>query len=366
MNPSQNSQTVSAHEIEGALTRLWESIQGKNKLRASLFNLLFFTEKNLRAKYVLQIAHKIIEKFPSRIIFITKNSDLKEPFLKIDVSILSAGKGEQEILCDFIQIEGSTHVIKKIPFVILPHMLPDLPIYLIWAEDPCKNEPLFQELKKFANRFIFDSETADKLSDFAKRLLSIVETAEIADLNWARMKNWRDLLSMTFYTEKRLNELKQTKQLQIFYNALPSEFYSHTLIQSIYLQGWIASQMNWKFIKIEQKEGQIRFIYRKHGQKNLTVSLHPEKFQNIPPGSIISVDLTTENENHFSFGRDLNSPHEISMRFSTLEKCEIPLKYLFERAEPGQSLIREISQKGSSIHYVKLLHFFKEMKGLNV
>ncbi len=52
---------------------------------------------------------------------------------------------------------------------------------------------------------------------------------------------------------------------------------------------------------------------------------------------------------------DLETPHRVHMRFSTLEKCDIPLLYLFPKDEAGQSLVKEICHRGTSSHYIHLL-----------
>ena len=38
-------QIVSPSEINAELNKIWESLEGSNKMRASLFNLIFFTKK---------------------------------------------------------------------------------------------------------------------------------------------------------------------------------------------------------------------------------------------------------------------------------------------------------------------------------
>ena len=162
---------VSPADIQNELDRIWESLETKNVARASLFNLIFFTQNNQRSSYIQKIAQKVIEKFPSRVIFVTVDKDAKEDFLKTQVSILSSSKGEFDVACDYIQIyaSGSSH--ERVPFVVLPHILTDLPVYLIWGEDPCQKDPLCGQLEQLANRLIVDSEATSNLPKFASTLL---------------------------------------------------------------------------------------------------------------------------------------------------------------------------------------------------
>ena len=81
---------VTPADIQSELNRIWESLETKNVARACLFNLIFYTQKNQRAAYIQKIAQKVVEKFPSRVIFVSVDKESKENFLKTDVSILSS------------------------------------------------------------------------------------------------------------------------------------------------------------------------------------------------------------------------------------------------------------------------------------
>jgi len=348
-------------EIQAELTRIWDSLEGTNKMRASLFNLVFYTKKKARAEYIKTISQKVIEKFPSRVIFITNDTEKEEDSLETGVSVLAASSGECDIVCDYIEIGYSGGSSERVPFVILPHILPDLPIYVIWAEDPADNSPLFEPLKKLSDRFIFDSEAVSDLAAFAQHLLAFKENSpcNIADLNWGRMESWRNLLTSTFYTKERLARLRNTKNIQILYNAEETDFYCHTRVQAIYLQGWLCAQLGWTFKSLKNEKEKLTFFYERDEQE-VVITLYPEWHETLKSGTIISVDLETEDQEHFSFGRDLSNPHIVSMRFSTLEKCDMPLKYVFSKDDSGGSLVKEICHKGTSSHYINLLNFFKD------
>lgn len=148
---------ITPAEIQPELDRIWESLEGTSKMRASLFNLVFYTEKRERAEYIHTIAQNLIERFPSRVIFITTSEE--QDFLNTRVSVMSAG----DIACDLIEIDVSGPSIERIPFIILPHILPDLPIYVIWGEDPAGQDPLFEQMQKLATKMIFDSEATEDL-----------------------------------------------------------------------------------------------------------------------------------------------------------------------------------------------------------
>lgn len=324
------------------------TMEADKKIRASLFNLIFYTKKTPRESYIRIIANRVIEKFPSRVIFIT--SDAKSDTLTSKASVLSTG----ETTCDLIEINVAEKLEDRVPFVILPQILTDLPIYVIWADDPSDGTPLFTEMKQLATRIIFDSEGTTDLSAFAQNLIQLEETHQfdVGDLNWARTENWRKLLASTFYSQERLAELKQCSSIQIVYN-------DHE-IQSLYLQGWIATQLKWKLKKLSREEKKITLTYERQGG-TVEVTLYPEQHKTLAGGAILSIDLHMQDQNHFSFGRSLHLPQQVNMRFSTLVQCNIPLQYLFPKEESGASLVKEICHKGTSSHFLDLLHQIKEL-----
>lgn len=353
---------VSPANIESELTRIWDSLQGTNKMRACLFNLILYAQKGKRTDYIRKIVQKVIERFPSRVLLVTADKAPTEDYLKTGVSVLSATKGEYDVVCDLIEIEVAGKQQERIPFLLLPHLLTDLPIYMLWAEDPVQEDPVAYQLERFVNRLIFDSESTDNLSGFAKALLHHrkVSGVDIADLNWARLESWRDLLSVTFYTEERLSKLEEAKRVEITYNGNETQFFCHTRIQSIYLQAWLSCQLNWKLkdYKIESKK--MRFIYEK-AEGEVVFDITPAQHQELSPGTVMSVSLITEKEELFSFCRNQKHPHQISMEISTPIQCDIPIQFIFAKAESGQSLVKEICHKGTSSHYAKVLNFVKNL-----
>lgn len=352
--------SITPEEIQDTLNKIWESLETTNTTRASLFNLIFYSQKNSRTPYIQKLAQKVVEKFPSRVIFIAVDKQLQDEFLKTEVSILSSARGDFDVACDYIQFEASKVSQSRIPFLVLPHLLPDLPIYLIWAEDPSQADPLFKQLDLFANRLIFDSETTTDLPHFSECILEHASHTDIADLNWARVESWRDLLSMVFYSEENLNRIQRTCKITIAYNAKESQFFCHTRIQSIYLQAWIACQLNWEFKTAGLEKGQMLFSYQTP-YSPVEICLHPVQNAKLPPGLILNLDISTLDSHTYSFSRNLEQLHHITFHSSDAQKCDLPAYYILQKAESGHSLVKEVTHRGTSKHFLKVLRLLKTM-----
>ncbi len=351
--------------IESALTHIWENLAKSGKTRASLFNLIVFAKMGDRYDYTHKRVQKIVDTFPCRILFLT--SQPKKNSFRIGVSVLFP-QGEGDIACDTIDIAFSKKFEKKIPFLLLPHLLPDLPIYLLWTEDPTEKSPLFTSLVTLAVRLIFDSESSKNLCKFATSILAIEEKKgkEVADLNWARTESWRDLIADCFHDPLTLNKLQHAKKLLITFNKKTSLFCSHCKIQALYLQAWLASRLFWKKKRVSIYKGILSIYYQTEKGKELVIELRPDMHAELIPGAILSLEVFTRTKEHFLFRRDPKIPYQVWIASSTLEKCDLPISFLLGKDVSGLSLDKEIIFQGTSRHFRDALTLLSTIKNKKI
>lgn len=347
---------VEPSKIEHQLNLIWDLLRGKGKIRASLFNLIIYTEKNSRVDYLYKIAQKLIEKFPSRVLFITIDESAPQGTLKTSVSAIASDSEQNMIACDFINILLSSDHRERAPFMIFPHLLTDLPTYLLWGDDPTKQDLASRNIEKLASRVIFDSETTEDLSLFSKAVLEHQKNSgcDIADLNWARIEGWRQLFAQTFKSKDRLASLGKICSIEITYNCLESPFFCHTKIQSLYLQGWLATQFDWKLQTCEKKDRRTILRYLNE-DKSIEVTLNPTSLTHSPPGRIIDVKMETFDNEKYLFVRSKTHDQIIYIHYSTPLFCQLRAEFIFDKYESGLSLVKEIFHKGTSRHYIALM-----------
>jgi len=260
-----------------------------------------------------------------------------------------AERTESSIACDHIDIGVGGKDLERVPYVLLPHLIPDLPITLLWTEDPSSAHPLFQPLQQLANRIIFDSESTDNLLDYSKTVLALNQKGyDVADLNWARTEGWRDLIASLFDTPDRLAQLANLSKLSILYNARPTEFFCHLKIQSMYLLSWLASRLKWTYRKAN-KNLQFQFA------EGIDASIESTQWEKLGPGTIISVRLLTHADETFDCVRIPERYHYVSIQISSKHKCDLPYQFVLGQTATGQSLVKEICKKGTSAHYLEML-----------
>ena len=345
-------QIVDPANIESELIRIWETLAKKNKMRACLFNLIVFNRLSARTDYFRTVIQKMLEKYPCRVLFISSDPDSSQSYLKTAISVIPLG-AEGSIACDTIDIGVAGPDLARVPFIVFPHLVPDLPISLLWTEDPSKPHPLFEPLSRLASRIIFDSESADNLLKFAETVLALKEKTqiEIADLNWARTEGWRELLSSTFNSPQGISQLKDIAYCTISFNSRETEFFCHLKIQSMYLLGWLSSRLKWKLKKTTQE---LHFLFESNN-KEIDVQINADYWERLGSGTIISVDLTTHDQFIFECARIPTQYHRVSIQTSSPEKCDLPYQFVLGQTATGQSLVKEIITKGTSEHYLDML-----------
>lgn len=345
-------QIVDPSEIESELLRIWDELAKANKMRAGLFNLIVFNELSSRTDYFRTIVQKIIDRFPCRVLFIAHDPDPTKSYLKTAISVI-APEGQNAIACDNIDIGVAGSEWERAFSLVLPHIVPDLPIYLLWADDPAKKHPLFEKLCSLANRVIFDSESSDCLYDFAQAALQLKrgKGLHIADLNWARLEGWRDLLAATFDAKNRLQDLNDIAEIRIVFNARPTEFFCHLKIQSMYLLALFASRLSWKLQNAEEKENVIYFTFD-NGVKGI---IDPTVWETLGSGTVIAIEIKTKSDTCYSLARMPEAKHQAAIQIVSRDRCDLPIRYMLGKTASGQSLVREIFQQGTSAFFLEAL-----------
>jgi hypothetical protein len=342
-------------DIESALATLWESQTAKNNIRANLYNLIIYASEKSRAQYLQSIVQRVVEQFPGRILFIQVDNDPSKEDLKAFVANTITGRGDTAIACDKILFEVSQSLLQRIPFVILPHLLPDLPIYLLWGEDPTIETQILPSIRPYATRLIFDSECTKNLLQFSQKILTDLKKwkMEIMDVNWATLTPWRDILANICDIRERVDLVRTATSIRLSYNSTPSELVRQHLLQSFYLQGWIASQLGWTYRSSHFDSSRKTIDYATQ-EGSCQVVLVPQLADEKPPGAILDLDIYSSGERMISILHDPKQPRVV-VRISRGDLCEMPFTLPLPDMRRGTAFMKEIFYRTISDHYYRML-----------
>lgn len=348
--------------IESELNALWDSHLDANKIRACLFNLVIYAKDKKRVPFFTEIVHSFIEKYPCRVLFIQGNDQDKNAPINIQISNVIMHDGSTLIGCDQILIEAGTHHLHTIPFIILPHLIPDLPLYLLWGENPATEINILPYLQKYAQKLIFDSEWTEDLQSFSKKVLNQINRLKIdpVDFNWATLYGWRNVMAQTFDSPEKIQLFSQGSSIYISYNSIKTDLLYHTEINALYLQAWLAAQLGWNIetAECDTHTQNIKYVYKR---QQIEVKLIPEVHESIPPGEIYSIQIFTKEGCSIEIARQ-KDPSLVHVHISSSEQCELPFTLSLPNLQRGFNFIKQVFYYSPSEHYRNMLTMLSQTR----
>ena len=197
---------------------------------------------------------------------------------------------------DVIVLKGDTNSLKE-GLCIVEELIPeDLPSWLWWNGSLDEDPEILSQLALPARRIILDSalgEPSHCLNVLQERIKS---GQAVNDLNWLRLRTWRETLAMVFDPPNRRDSLSNIINLDI-------DIQGDHLVQGLLLASWIADKLGWESTLEVEKEGQsYRTRFKRPDNLMVNFRLMPLPLGNpsINPGQIIGLRLicqSTTNEN---------------------------------------------------------------------
>lgn len=350
----KDPETIHIVDIEKELAQLWKKHSEKGTTRASLFTLILYTHSPSRTQFFKEWLCQVIEKFPCRIIFIEKAGAEKKNFLKTQVTLESTEDADNKTCCDQIWIEASADQLEKIPFIILPHLLPDLPILLLWSQNPSTTDNIFPALSQYATRVIFDSDDSQSLQQFSVEVLEQMgcSSCNIADLNWARLKIWREAIYHAFSNPDLLKTFDQETQIVIEYNSISENSSLNPDLLAVYLQAWIAGRLGWKKGEIQRLMDKTKISF-----ENLNgctqVEILPKTRKDLPEGALLSYSV--KSSDHEICLTRKSDERVLDIHVTTPSYCALPYQIVLNDLSRGHALVKELLFGCQSDHYASML-----------
>jgi glucose-6-phosphate dehydrogenase assembly protein OpcA len=192
---------VDVAHIERQLRELWQmSAESENGhiTRASLFNLIAYTESDADRDHVTEVISTLTSRHPCRAIVLLAKA--AEPVDELSASITAhchlAGGGQKQVCCEQISMYASGRGVGRVAAVVLPLLESDLPAVLWWRGNFLERPDTFRRLSGVSDRVFFDSSAwpAVDLSALARTVVG----QWCADFSWTRLGLWRRLVAEAF------------------------------------------------------------------------------------------------------------------------------------------------------------------------
>ena len=178
---------------------------------------------------------------------------------------------------------------------IVETLVPDeLPSWL-WWNGRVDEAPEFLNALALPNRRLIIDTALGEPTDCLNLLLQRINSGQaVNDLNWLRLRGWRETIAMVFDPLQRRNVLDNLEKIDIDFEGSQS-------VQGLLLSAWIADRLNWKLQNcISCKKDNITVNFSRPDKTLVSVSLTslPIGKPSINPGQIVGLRLISKAKNN--------------------------------------------------------------------
>ncbi len=329
-------------------------------LEGCLFNLVIYVPDATKHEWLRGIADHVVSIFPSRIVFLEQVGALEgsQPETIISGPCTREGNGDKGH--EEVSIRFQPEQRHQVPFMALPYLLPDIPVLLVWGEDPTQEPDILPHFVQAADRLIFDSDTSDNLQRFSHNLLAQREKLDLnlVDFNWVRIKGWRTALHKVFDTPEQIEDLKHASEIVISYNHRQDHPFQNSLTQAIYLQAWLAAQLGWRTRSVTN-EASTHLVTYANGSVNPLIRLVPKCSEGHRAGTLICLDITTSKHQHYKIER-VAGTCQASVSITSPEACQLPFTVMLRRPQRRFQFFKELFYSERSSIYFKMLRILTQ------
>ncbi|MDX1977995.1 MAG: glucose-6-phosphate dehydrogenase assembly protein OpcA [Pseudanabaenaceae cyanobacterium bins.68] len=247
--PLQAPTDVSVSQVEQELGKIWQSYGENAAARATTFNLMIY-EPNSAAGDRLVPVDVIASQSPCRVLDLIAAPGADEGISAQVAAYCPIQKSRSTLVCgEYITLKGTNEAFNRLPALISELILPNMPVFLWWADSPLQDSAIFERLVNLSDRLIVDSSLfAHAERDLLQLKAMIDQGVQIADLNWRRLAPWQELSAQAFDPPDRRGAVWEIDGITIDYEKGNSS-------QALMFLGWLASRLGWQPEAINRKGG---------------------------------------------------------------------------------------------------------------
>tara|TARA_B100000965_G_scaffold117798_1_gene97222 strand:+ start:116 stop:1414 length:1299 start_codon:yes stop_codon:yes gene_type:complete len=203
---------------------------------------------------------------------------------------LSDDSSNQPICGDLVVIRGAAKSIYSKGLELVNKLsIDELPAWLWWNSSLDDSPEIFDYFRKNGTRLIIDTANGS-----IKRCIDVLNNAlsskiAINDLNWVRLKSWRESLAMIFDPPSRREILNHISDIDV-------DIEGEHIIQALFLISWISDKLDWKFKKIKKISEITQALFIRNNGEEIKVTINPLPLGNpsIHSGQVIGLRLISK------------------------------------------------------------------------
>ena len=247
--------------------------------------------EDLRGQYIDPALSALM---PRRLITLAPTIDADHPLETLVAAYcpLPEEGGGTTACGDVVVLRGGFNALQD-GMTILEPLLPDsMPAWVWWNGFLDEAPQLMERLTCAPRRLIIDTAVGDP-RQCLDLLRNRVEAGQaVNDLNWLRLRSWRETLAMVFDPPERRDALSHITRIDI-------DVEGHHPAQGLLLAAWIAERLGWDLQGTEAIEGGSSAQFRRPDGAQVTFQLMavPMGQPNVHAGQMVGLRLIAEPDN---------------------------------------------------------------------
>ena len=258
MNEAETKVDVAS--IERQLAELWraEKQDGERAVtRAALWNVVAHTASAAAHSHATDVLSRASAKVPQRTIVVEADPHGKDDIASwISANCHLIGGGRQ-VCSEEVVIVAAGARVDHVPPLVSALLLPDMPVAVWWLGDLPDEHHYVEMLLDPADRLIVDSSQFNDRADLelVSRIGEQTTTAP-ADLNWARLDEWRAATAALFDPPAMRERLRNIRRLRVMSGGDGSFGASaEALLYVSWLMAQTATEIEFEFVARSQDPG---------------------------------------------------------------------------------------------------------------
>lgn len=281
---SGDDKKVDVTSIERQLAELWrtEKEEGEGDrvvTRAALWNVVAHTWTSGEHAHATEVLGRASAKVPQRTIVVQADprgtGDINS-WISANCHLISGGR---QVCSEEVSIVASGERVHHIAPLVKALLLPDMPVAVWWLGDlPDVHHAYAETLLDPADRWIVDSSQFNGAADLelVSRIAEQTTTAP-ADLNWARLEEWRAAAAALFDPPPMRERLKAIRRLRVFTGG-DGSFGANA--EALLFAAWMAAQSGTEIAYDFERRGQeagIAAVELQFGDSTATIRQERER-----------------------------------------------------------------------------------------
>jgi glucose-6-phosphate dehydrogenase assembly protein OpcA len=247
---------VDIRAIERELSALWQTAADQAEAghtapvtRTCLVNLVVVANDRAGAALATRTIERLTGIYPNRAIVATIMAGEPTP----DIPTLDAwvqahcqlpAPGRPQVCGEQITIEARGEAAERIPGVVLPLLVPDVPVAIWLPHGEPARHPAVRKLADVADRVVVDSATFSVPEQGLAAVAALLDAdTAVSDVTWGRLTVWRELVAQFFDAPAMRRHLAEIERVQV---AVPASGETLDRSPALLLLGWLASRLGWQ------------------------------------------------------------------------------------------------------------------------